>query len=117
MELSHFTLNKLALEIPKGIIFIHHNKVLFFAADGMYTKVYLKNDRVEIICKPLTYFVSQLNSIPLFYKPHRSYLVNLDQIKEFSKKDGYHLIMENNKTIPIAKNKREEFYRVVKEMF
>ncbi|WP_299439667.1 LytTR family DNA-binding domain-containing protein [uncultured Aquimarina sp.] len=114
---KQLSLNKLALDIPKGIIFVSHDDVLYFEADGMYTKVYLQDNKTELICKPLKHFILQLESKSIFYKPHRSYLINLKHIKELSKKDGYHLVMENNKTIPIAKDKKEEFIRVVKEVF
>lgn len=114
---NQLALNKIALEIPKGIIFISHDDIILFEADGMYTRVYLENGDSEFICKPLKHFVAQLSEMPIFYKPHRSFLVNLKHIKELSKKDGYHLVMSNNKTLPISKDKREEFMTVLSEVF
>jgi two-component system, LytTR family, response regulator len=105
------------LEIPKGIIFVSHDDVIFFEADGMYTIVHLQNGKTELICKPLKHFVDQLETKTIFYKPHRKYLVNLKHIKELSKKDGFFLIMENNKTIPIARDKKEEFIKIIQEVF
>ncbi|MGH2667232.1 LytR/AlgR family response regulator transcription factor [Flavobacterium sp.] len=114
---QQLSLNKMVLEVPKGILFVSHDDILLFEADGMYTKVYMKNNDSQLICKPLKHFVEQLDDKPIFYKPHRSYLVNLKYIKELSKKDGFHLIMENNKTIPIAKEKKDEFMQLVQELF
>ena len=114
---QQLSLNKIALEIPKGIIFVNHDDIIFFEADAMYTLVYLQNGKTELICKPLKHFVDQLESKNIFYKPHRKYLVNLKHIKEFSKKDGFFLIMENNKTIPIARDNKEEFIKIVQEVF
>lgn len=114
---NQLALNKIALEIPKGVIFISHDDILLFEADGMYTKTYLANGDTQLICKPLKHFVSQLQSLPIFYKPHRSYLINLKHIKELSKTDGHHLVMSNNKTIPISKDKRDEFMLVLSEVF
>ena len=39
---NQLALNKIALEIPKGIIFISHDDIVLFEADGMYTKTYLE---------------------------------------------------------------------------
>lgn len=114
---NQLALNKIALEIPKGIIFISHDDIVFFEADGMYTKTYLDNGNTQLICKPLKHFVEQLKNLPIFYKPHRSYLINLKHIKELSKRDGHHLVMTNNKTIPISKDKRDEFMLVLSEVF
>lgn len=114
---QQLSLNKIILDIPKGIIFVNHDDVVFFEADGMYTNVYLQNGKIELICKPLKHFVDQLENKNLFYKPHRSYLINLKHIKELSKKDGYYLIMENNKTIPVSKEKKDEFIKIIQEVF
>ena len=114
---QQLSLNKIALEIPKGIIFVNHDDIVFFEADGMYTNVYLQNGKIELICKPLKHFVDQLENKNIFYKPHRKYLINLKHIKELSRKDGFFLIMENNKTIPIARDKKEEFIKIIQDVF
>lgn len=114
---QQLSLNKMVLEVPKGILFVSHDDIILFEADGMYTKVYMKNNESQLICKPMKHFVDQLEGKPIFYKPHRSFLVNLKYIKELSKKDGFHLIMENNKTIPIAKEKKDEFLQIIQDLF
>ena len=114
---QQLSLNKMVLEVPKGILFVSHDDIILFEADGMYTKVYMKNNESQLICKPMKHFVDQLQDKPIFYKPHRSFLVNLRYIKELSKKDGFHLIMENNKTIPITKEKKDEFMQLIQDMF
>jgi two-component system LytT family response regulator len=114
---QQLSLNKMVLEVPKGVLFVSHEDILLFEADGMYTKVFMKNNESQLICKPLKHFVEQLEDKPIFYKPHRSYLINLKYMKELSKKDGFHIIMENNKTIPIAKEKKDEFLQFIQEIF
>jgi len=114
---KQLALNKIALDVPSGIQFVSHDDILLFEADGMYTKVHLNNNTSELICKPLKHFANQLEALPIFYKPHRSFLVNLKHLKEFSKKDGYHLVLSNNKTIPISKHKKDEFLAVVNNIF
>ena len=114
---QQLSLNKMALEIPKGVLFVSHEDILLFEADGMYTKVYLKGNETQLICKPLKHFVEQMRDKSIFYKPHRSYLINLKYLKELSKNDGYYLIMENNKSIPLSKEKKDEFIHLMNEMF
>ncbi|VXB44269.1 Two component transcriptional regulator, LytTR family [Flavobacterium sp. 9AF] len=114
---QQLSLNKIALEIPKGVLFVSHDDILLFEADGMYTKVYLKEGQSQLICKPLKHFVEQLQQKAIFYKPHRSYLINLKHLKEFSKNEGFYLIMENNKSIPLSKEKKEEFLNLINDVF
>ncbi|MFD1063173.1 LytR/AlgR family response regulator transcription factor [Winogradskyella litorisediminis] len=114
---QQLSLNKIALEVPKGIIFASHDDILFFEADGVYTKVHLADGKSELICKTLKHFTDQLSDKPLFYKPHRSYLINLKFMNEVVKKDGLQVIMKNQKSIPIARDRKEEFMQMVNRVF
>ena len=114
---QQLSLNKIALEVPKGIMFVAHEDIILFEADGVYTKVYLQNGKTELISKTLKHFSDQLLEKSIFYKPHRSYLINLKYMSQFVKNDGYYIVLENNKTIPIARDKKEEFLELVKTMF
>lgn len=107
---------KLALEVPRGIIFIDYVDILYFEADSMYSHVYLKDGSKELIAKPLKYFVDQLAQNSNFYRPHRSYIVNINSIKEFNKKDGGFLIMNDGKKLSIARDKKESFFQIMREL-
>ena len=111
------SVNKIALEIPKGFMFVAHDDIIYLEAEGMYTKVYLKDKPAELICKPLKHFVNQLEENPLFYKPHRSYLVNLKYIKEVKRNEGLYMVLDNGKSIAIARDKREEFLKLIASVF
>lgn len=115
--LHQLSLNKIALEVPKGIIFASHEDIMYFEADGVYTKVHLVNGKSELICKTLKHFTEQLKNQPLFYKPHRSYLINLKFMKELVKKDGFHIVMNNSSTIPIARDRKDEFIEMINRVF
>ena len=43
---QQLSLNKMVLEVPKGILFVSHDDIILFEADGMYTKVYMKNNEL-----------------------------------------------------------------------
>ena len=114
---QQLALNKIALEVPKGIRFVSYEDILLFEADGVYTKVYLQNGKTELICKTLKHFSQQLSNKSLFYKPHRSYIINLKYMSEIIKKDGLQVIMSNNKSIPIARNRKDEFMEIINRVF
>jgi len=85
-------------------------------ADGMYTKIATNTEPEILISKPLKHFVELLQNIPIFYKPHRSYLVNLKYIKRYVKSDGGYILLDNGKTVSISKEKREEFLEIVSSL-
>ena len=111
------SLNTIALEVPKGILFASYDDVRYFEADGMYTNVHMRDDRVELICKPIKFFADQLEKNTFFYKPHRSYLINIKHVSQLIKQDGTYLLMSNNKTIPVSKDKKEAFISLVNQVF
>ncbi|WP_298883995.1 LytTR family DNA-binding domain-containing protein [uncultured Polaribacter sp.] len=114
---QQLSLNKIALEIPKSIIFVSHEDILYFEADGVYTRVNMVNGKSELICKTLKHFTDQLKDKALFYKPHRSYLINLKFMNEVVKKDGLYVVMQNKKTIPVARDRKEAFLKMIQIIF
>lgn len=115
--LKQLALNKIALDVPKGILFVSHEDVVLFEADGMYTTVYLHDGTKRLISKPLKHFVDQLEGNSTFFRSHRSYLVNLRYVAELSKSDGDFLTLSNRQIVPISKGKKQQFMALVKDIF
>ncbi len=111
------SVNKIAIEVPKGVMFVGYDEIVMMEADGMYTKVYLHTGETDLICKPLKHFVEQLAENELFFRPHRSYLINIRYMKELSRSDGDFILMDNKKTVPISKKNKQAFLKVVHEVF
>lgn len=114
LTVSNF--NKIGLPIADGIKFVNFNKIIMLKADGMYTQISFKNAPGILISKPLRHFATLLENIPEFYKPHRSYLVNLKYIQEYSKKDGGYIVMDNQEIVSVSKDKKEEFLTIVQNI-
>ena len=111
------SVKKIALEVPKGFMFVNHEDIIMFEADGMYTTVHLHKKPSQTICKPLKHFVDQLNDNPIFYKPQRSFLINLKYISEVKRNEGLYIILENGKSIAVSRDKREEFLNIIASVF
>jgi two-component system LytT family response regulator len=116
-SLKKLSYKKIVLEIPKGIMFTSHDDILYFQADGMYTNVKLKEGSEKVICKPLRHFVDQLADNPMFFKCHRSFFINLNYVEELTRKDGDFVIMSDQKQIPISKSNKDQFMKVIQEIF
>ena len=115
-SLKDSNFKKIGLPNSDGIKFVNFNEIILLEADGMYTKVSTINNGVILVSKPLKFFVDILQDIQTFYRPHRSHLINLSFIKEYIKKDGGYIIMDNDKTVSISKDKKEEFLTIVQNI-
>jgi two-component system LytT family response regulator len=82
-------------------------------ADGMYTKFYTKENGSKIVSKPLKHFVELLTTHKGFFRPHRSFYINMRYIKQFVKKDGGYLVMDNDVIVSIAKDKRDDLLQIM----
>jgi two-component system LytT family response regulator len=67
----------------------------------------LKNNKKKVVTKKLK-DINEILPQHSFFRTHNSYIVNLHQIKEFLKTEGY-LIMESNHKIPVARQRKSEF--------
>ena len=116
-SIEHLKNGRMALAVPKGVIFLAPQDILYLEADGMYTTLYLRDGTKEVICKPLAYFTKQLAGRTEFYDPHRSYIINMSGVKQYTKKDGGFLTMTNGKSIPISRYKRADFLKYIEDIF
>lgn len=102
-------LQKIALPLSDGLIFIKIEDIFYFEADGSYTTVVTK-DKSYVVCKKIKEFDELLNDDTRFFRVHRSFLINIQQIKKYSKKEGATLLFDDNKIIPVApREKKNEF--------
>lgn len=100
---------KIGLPVSNGVEFVHFEDIIMMEAEGMYTRITTAQQESLLISKPLKYFVETLQKIPAFYRPHRSYLINLQHIKKYVKSDGGYIVMDNDQAVSISKDKTEEF--------
>ena len=101
-------LQKIALPLSDGLVFIKIEDILYFEADGSYTHVITTKEKY-MVSKKIKEFHELLINDSRFFRVHRSYLINIQQIKKYNKKDGATLVFDNNKVIPIAREKKNEF--------
>lgn len=82
-------------------------------AEGCYTKVYLKDKKKTIVSRTLKEFE---DTIPKerFYRIHKSHLINLKYVKEYSNIDGSFVIMNDGNKIEISRRKAPDFIKKIK---
>ena len=109
------TLYKIALPVSDGLIFIEVKNLSLLEADGSYTKVWLKDGSNLLVSKKLRFFDDLLENRGQFFRIHRSSLININSIKKYSKAESY-LTLDNNKTVKIARDKKNEFEKYITEI-
>ncbi|MFC5682002.1 LytR/AlgR family response regulator transcription factor [Flavobacterium sp. MAHUQ-51] len=114
-NLSATKLEKIGLPLSDGLEFIKIDDLLYFEADGSYTKV-VTTAANYLVCKKIKDFDELLQNDNRFYRVHRSFLVNILKISKYNKKEGATLVFENDKLIPVAREKKNDFDEFISEM-
>ncbi len=101
-------IKKIALPVADGFMFVEPEDVLYLQADGSYTNIHLVDGQQFLVTKKIKEFVRILNH-PCFFKTHRSFLINLNQIKQYVRTDGGYIIMANGDQVTLARDRKDEF--------
>ncbi len=104
--------NKIALATKERIEFVRPEEIILCSSDSNYTMIYLTNNRKKIISKTLK-DVEEMLKAHNFFRAHHSHLVNLNHIKEYVRADGGYLMLSNGKTLPVARNRKDDLLKKI----
>lgn len=96
---------KIAIPLIGKIIFLNIADITYCKSDGNYTTIFLNNGNSHLYTKKIK-DLHELFMSDEIIRVHQSYLVNIKYVKEYVKSEGYYLILENSKTIPVSKPNR-----------
>lgn len=104
---EEFVYGKLALPTSTGYIFVEPNEIMYCQGDEEYTRI-TTGSGTYLVSKHLKYFEARLSNAR-FFRVHKSYILNLEFIRSMVKTEGGHVLMTNDKLIPIGRSRRKEF--------
>jgi two-component system LytT family response regulator len=96
----------------KKIELIKTDDISHFEADGRYTIVYLTNGVSKMASKNIGEFQKLLNP-DIFCRIHHKFIINMNNLLNILKSDGYYCEMSNNKNIPVSKRKLENLNAIL----
>ncbi|OJU50839.1 MAG: DNA-binding response regulator [Bacteroidales bacterium 45-6] len=99
----------LALSTQNGLLFIKIDDIVYLEADSCYTHLVMHDNSRQMVSKTLANFEDILESNAQFYRPQKSYLINLKYIKQYIRGEGGEIIMQNGKSIALSRTKKQEF--------
>jgi two-component system LytT family response regulator len=105
---------KIAITTETSIEFIKLNSIIYLEAQSNYTKFYLTNQVSLITSKTLKYFEENLPN-NLFFRTHKSYLVNMNFIKRFSKGNDLLIELTTGQKLPVSIRKKDEFIKTISQ--
>ncbi len=97
---------KIAISTNTGIIVIEIKEIVYCKADGPYTTIYFATGEL-ISSTHLKEFENLLVEFG-FFRLHKSYLVNLSEIKKYKKSEDAYVIVSNGHQVNVSDKKKDE---------
>ncbi len=101
-------LKKIAIPYKTDYAIVDVSDVLCIEADRMYSRLHTNTNRKYMVAKKLSYYEDVLCNKSNFVRLHRSWIVNLNKIRTYSKKER-EVILDTKFKIPISKSYKDNF--------
>jgi two-component system, LytTR family, response regulator len=109
------SVQKIALTTHDSYVFVDVADMIYCESERNYTRVFLASGKNIIVAKTLK-LVEELIASNNFFRAHHSYLINMNNIKQFIKEDGGQIVMKNDAKIPLSRGKRDEFFALFSKL-
>ncbi len=104
---------RIVVPIGQSLKFIRLRDIILIKGEGAYSEIFLKEGEKLLISKNLKHFEDLLQDVPKFIRAHKSYIVNMDEVVEYSRSSGGIIHMTGSLTASISPDKLEEFLRMM----
>ena len=97
---------KIALPQREGYEFVDVSSIMYLAAEGAYTKVFIKDKKPMLVSRTLG-DVEELLPPDLFQRIHHSTVINITSITQFLRTDGGYEVLNTGDKLSVSKAKKE----------
>jgi two-component system LytT family response regulator len=104
--------SKIALPTASGYQMEKINHIIYCEAEENYTKIYTVKGDSFLVSRTLK-IVEEMLPPEYFFRIHKSYLVNMNFVKNYNRTDGHKILLENGVELEIATRRNEEFVKAL----
>ena len=106
---------KIVLKTSDALHIVDFSEIVYCRSDNAYTTFYLMSGEEIVVSKNLKEYVSLLAEYG-FFRPHQSYLVNMNYVKKVDKADGGFVVMKNGKEIPVSLRQKKKIIELLEKL-
>jgi len=107
---------KLCIHSVKGFQVIEIKDIIYCEASSNYTNFHMTNRSLICASKPIHEYETLLEDSQ-FVRIHKSYLVNVEFIKEYIRGEGGSVVLEGGQEIEVSRRKKDLLIRKMKEHY
>lgn len=107
---------KLCIHSLKGFQVVEIKDIIYCEASSNYTNFHFVNRSVICASRPIHEYESLLEDSQ-FVRIHKSYLVNIEYIKEYIRGEGGSVLLSGGQEVEVSRRKKEVLMRKMKEHY
>jgi two-component system LytT family response regulator len=100
---------RIAVPSAQTIHFFKPSEIIMIKGEAAYSEIHLSNGSKLLASRNLKHFEDMLKEIPIFFRSHKSYIINRQQVKEYVKSDSGYLVLSNGMQAGLSTEKVDEF--------
>jgi len=104
---------RLTLNHLQGFKIVSISDIVYLEAERNYTVFHLSNRERIIVSRNMGEYEDLLDP-QTFFRVHKSFIINLRHLKEYSTADGYFAVMQDGISVIISRRRVEEFMAAIK---
>ncbi len=106
---------RIAFKCARSIEFVEVRRIIRVESSRAYCKLHILNDTPITLSTPLKAIETKLKAFPLFFRSHKSHLINLMFVKSYHSDNGIKLV--DNSFVPLTPCLKSSFLEKIEELF
>ncbi len=103
---------RIVLRTTQNIFLTEVKDIMYCKSDNTYTTFYFSNKSEILVSRTMKEYEELLSPLG-FFRPHTSYLVNINYVTKIDKSDGYFIILKNGKEIPVSARRKNAIKQIL----
>lgn len=110
---SDTEISKITIPFGNGFKVIDVSDIVYIEADSNYSDIHLISDEKITVSKILREFEELLSTVQ-FFRVHKSTLVNLNYLTDYSNKNGLQIFLKNGVKLNVSRRRATNFFEKMK---
>ncbi len=103
---------RVAVPSRDGLVLLRHEDILYLEASDSYTVVHVREGKRTISSKHIRVFETNLDP-KKFFRVHKSYIINLEHLRSFSRSEGNMAVLDNGALVPVSRRRLPELLAMI----
>ncbi len=108
-------LGRIVLRTTDSLHVVDMSDIVYCRSDNAYTTFHLISGEKIMVSKGMKDYVELLKDYG-FFRPHQSYLVNLNYVKRVDKGEGGFVVMKTGKEIPLSSRQKKRIIEFLEKL-